>query len=233
MPPRERGSSPVQPRRPQLFAVSGVLFGAVVVLAGAVQHQAAPLRFDSAVLRALGNKPVPGGSGAGTGGTAFGSRSTVLSAIVDRAPAIAIAFVVAMAGIAAWRSDRWALVLSIAGPVVAVALVDSIAKPLVDRHLGAELSYPSAHASGAAAVVTALSLIVSRRASKRAGLVAATVGAVFAVALGVALVRLGLHYPTDVFGGLALGVAVVLTFGAALPDASSSASPASPPRPGA
>jgi undecaprenyl-diphosphatase len=71
----------------------------------------------------------------------------------------------------------------------------------VDTALGA--AFPSGHALGAAAVWTALAVIVLPLARRRLLVLLAAVG--IAVAVAISRVLLGVHYLTDVIGGLLLG----------------------------
>lgn len=60
-----------------------------------------------------------------------------------------------------------------------------------------DLSFPSAHAASTTAAVVALVPVIGHQAA-----------VVTATAMGLARVLLGVHYPTDVVGGAALGLAV-------------------------
>ncbi|MGN6201110.1 MAG: phosphatase PAP2 family protein [Solirubrobacterales bacterium] len=131
---------------------------------------------------------------------------------------LAIVFLAARgAAHAAWRRASLAAVLS-AGLGLAVGKVIS---ELVDRarpfvadphgvHLftahAADPGFPSDHATAAFAI--AVAILLRKRGWGIAALVAATVLAVGRVALGV-------HYPTDVIAGAALGSAAALALWAA------------------
>src|SRR2546423_4670256 len=73
--------------------------------------------------------------------------------------------------------------------------VDQAGLPLVDHHPGR--SFPSRHAACAAAMTT-----VALRGAPRIGQAMAVLGAV----LAASRIYAGLHYPSDVVGGWAIGV---------------------------
>ena len=80
------------------------------------------------------------------------------------------------------------------------------------EHLLSSQSFPSGHASSAAAfggILCVLVLMLVRRAGMRRIVYAAV--AVFVVAICLDRVLLGRHYPSDVVGGVLLGSAVLLT----------------------
>ena len=117
--------------------------------------------------------------------------------------AIAVAVVVAYS----WR-DHVAVAVCVVGPAVA-AIVRVIAKPVVHRLDGTALTYPSGHATLAAAVAAVVVWLAYRRGGRHAALLALGPAAVLPLAVSVAVVRLGWHYPTDTIGGIGLGVGAV------------------------
>jgi membrane-associated phospholipid phosphatase len=93
-------------------------------------------------------------------------------------------------------------------PLIAVLVVQDIAKPLVDRQsvLTGALSYPSGTVAAVAALATALILVVPPRARFPLTML----GLLAIIGTGAAVVVLRWHYPTDALGGLAVGVGSVL-----------------------
>ena len=99
-----------------------------------------------------------------------------------------------------------------AAPLLAVLIVQDLAKPLVGRHIGISgaTSYPSGTVAAVAALATAFTLVLPVMVRPLAALVgaAATVGACAAV------VVLRWHYPTDALGGIGVGMGAVLALDA-------------------
>lgn len=115
--------------------------------------------------------------------------------------AVALALVVA----ARWR-DLAVFAATVAGAGMLtwllLAAVDA-PRPLADPlGPGSGPSFPSAHTSSWAALVTAVALMAPR--PRRA--VVAAAGGVLVLAIGASRVLLGAHFPRDVLAGLALGV---------------------------
>lgn len=80
------------------------------------------------------------------------------------------------------------------------------ARPDINPLTGfAGTSFPSGHASAAAASLAAIALITSRGRSRRVKLVVASIAAGLAVAVAGTRVMLGVHWFTDVIAGLFLG----------------------------
>ena len=110
------------------------------------------------------------------------------------------------------RPSRWLPVFLIAVTVGQTLLSTGI-KELVDRvrptanpvahTLGP--SFPSGHTTGAAACFAAFALVLGRGRSRNAQAVLAGVAMFVAIAVAASRVLLGVHWLTDVIGGLALG----------------------------
>jgi membrane-associated phospholipid phosphatase len=93
-------------------------------------------------------------------------------------------------------------------PLVAVLVVQEVAKPLVGRHVGAfgGASYPS----GTVTAVTALAMAAVLVAPRLLRVLTAVVGLVVVVGTCAAVVVLRWHYPTDALGGVWVGAGAVL-----------------------
>jgi len=108
--------------------------------------------------------------------------------------------------------DRVRAVACAAAPVLAVLIVQDLAKPLVGRHLGiiGSASYPSGTVAAAAALMTAATLVVPALVRPAV----AVIGTLVTVGVAAAVIVLRWHYPTDALGGMAVGVGAVLTLDA-------------------
>jgi len=145
--------------------------------------------------------------------------SKVLSSIGDPPVLAVLALVV---GFLFWRRGlRLALALapSIALGVsaVSVALTKAIvgrARPPVSLHLVAEsdYSFPSGHATDSAAVCIAIAIVLAVFVLRHpiARLASVFAGASLVGAIGTSRLILGVHWPSDVLAGWALGVGISL-----------------------
>jgi membrane-associated phospholipid phosphatase len=110
------------------------------------------------------------------------------------------------------RPSRW-LPVFLAAVVLGQTLMSTGIKDLLDRvrptvnplahSLGP--SFPSGHTTGAAACFAAFALVLGRGRSRNTQAVLAGVAVFIALAVGASRVLLGVHWLTDVLGGLALG----------------------------
>ena len=91
-------------------------------------------------------------------------------------------------------------------PLIAVEIVEHVAKPMVGREIGVGgFTYPSGTVTSAAALAAALFLVSPRLLRPLSTLAGST--AVAAVSASVLILRW--HYPTDVLGGICIGVGTV------------------------
>lgn len=133
-----------------------------------------------------------------------------------------LAVLALLAGFLFWRRGlRLALALA---PTIAlgvsglsVALTKAIverARPPVSFHLVAEsdYSFPSGHATDSAAVCIVIALMLAVYVLRRpiARLASVVAGGLLPSAIGTSRLILGVHWPSDVLAGLALGVGISL-----------------------
>jgi membrane-associated phospholipid phosphatase len=133
--------------------------------------------------------------------TSFGGTAVIASATVG-------VLVVEMIR----RPSRW-LPLFLLAVVLGQTLMSSEIKNIVDRvrptanplahTLGP--SFPSGHTTGAAACFAAFALVVGRGRSRNAQSMLAGAAVFVAIAVAASRVLLGVHWLTDVIGGLGLG----------------------------
>ena len=143
---------------------------------------------------------------------------------------VVLALIAIAAGLLLWY--RGVPLVAAAAPAFALGVAATLAdvgKQVVDRArpgVGLRLiaegepSFPSGHATDSAAVFLTLGLVLAvfvlRRPLARLATVAA--GGLLAAAIGVSRLVLGVHWPTDVLAGWALGAtaALAVTIGATL-----------------
>ena len=125
-----------------------------------------------------------------------------------------VSFTFGVAALIAYRRTgqrRW--VIFLATTMVGALVLDDVVKGLVDRPRptfrplveAAGSSFPSGHATTAAALCAAVAYLVTRRRSWRPSVTIWTVAIGLAVLIAFSRVYLGIHWPTDTLGGLALG----------------------------
>lgn len=113
---------------------------------------------------------------------------------------VALIFVVAI-----FRDWVRAFACSVA-PIVAVEMVEHIAKPMVGREIGAgSFTYPSGTVAVVAALATAVFLVSPRLLRP----LSAVAGILPVASVGAAVLVLRWHYPTDVLGGVWVGSGAV------------------------
>ena len=126
------------------------------------------------------------------------------TAVGDPLP-MGIAAVLITIGLAVWgtRTQAWFFGLSVGGAMALNLLVKMLfARPRPTLWLSIKpayyYSFPSGHAMGAAALVTALGFLWWHRRGQWAAWV---LGALFALGVGWSRMYLGVHYPSDVLAG--------------------------------
>lgn len=219
-------SSPGTPPTQRLVASPNVPLLLVLALAGAAVTAALgarvsdgdhALHVDRAATKAVdGLFPVQHGDG--------GTVAELVARLGSPVP-VAVLLVVLAAVAYRWRGRR-ALVLSVLGPLAAMATTSLVLKPLIGRTRGVELAYPSGHTTAVAslAVTVAVLVLSSRMRRGRRWAVAVTLAGLVA-AVAVALIGRDVHFPTDVVGGLGVAVAVVPTVAMLLDAVAASVTP--------
>jgi membrane-associated phospholipid phosphatase len=132
-------------------------------------------------------------------------QNEFLRVMSDLGLAPVTAGVALVAGTLVWRRDRLRTIACLAGPGLAVGMAELL-KLIVGRKFEGALCWPSGTTAAVTAVVTAV-VLVTRGKARGAAVV---IGSSVVVFEAVALVSFRWHYPTDVLGGVVLGVGCVL-----------------------
>ena len=140
------------------------------------------------------------------------SGNGVLTGVTSLRYPQVIVVVSLLLAVVAFPRDRLRSLACLVGPPLALLTCELVAKPLVGRHMGGGLSFPSGSTVGAAALAAAAVLAVPGRWRP----VAIVIGLAYSLWMGVAVVALQWHLPTDAVAGMAYGVGVVLVLDGAL-----------------
>ncbi|MBF6327901.1 phosphatase PAP2 family protein [Nocardia transvalensis] len=131
---------------------------------------------------------------------------------------------------AVWYAGRrqwWVVGFLLVAPEFVVAVNTWGLKPLWHRHLHDYLAYPSGHTVHFVAIATAFVLVA---AETRTRVIEVSVAVVVLAGVAVGMVGLGYHYPTDVMGGSAAAVALIVAIYAVLGEIKGRRSAAPPAR---
>ena len=122
-------------------------------------------------------------------------------------------------GVLLWRA-AWADCVLVAGVGVAAAVLSPVLKHLIgrprppvdDRLLEVTSpAFPSGHSLGASALIGIVAVVVCGRMVQRWAIrLTALLAAAFVLVVGLSRVYLGVHWPTDVLAGWALGALLVV-----------------------
>jgi undecaprenyl-diphosphatase len=136
--------------------------------------------------------------------------------VTDLGSPLVVDIVAVLAAMALLLARRWRQALVVAIARLGALTCESLAKVIVGRPrpdlvpsltTATGSSFPSGHATGSVAVYGATALVLATTLDRRPARWLLAVVALFTVAVGASRVVLGAHHPTDVLGGLALGVA--------------------------
>ncbi|MEA3055023.1 MAG: hypothetical protein QOD30_455 [Actinomycetota bacterium] len=208
----ERGSTGVSLLDRRLAERLGALVGGelavLALLAVLVWHSSRPDRVDAAIARALYAEP-----------------GTTLRWIADRVSLAGAPPIVALAAIGVgvwtwWRCRDLLVAVFCPFAVVLTSAASHALKLVIERPRPAtavllhevDFSYPSGHATGATALALTFVLLVTALRVRPQRLLVAGATA-YVVAVCISRLFLGVHYPSDVVGGVALGGAGVLLAG--------------------
>jgi undecaprenyl-diphosphatase len=142
--------------------------------------------------------------------------------VTDLGGVAVLAGIALVVGVALWFRHRRVLIAG--APAVSLLVAGALAgigkvivarqRPPVGLHLLAEsdASFPSGHSTDSAALFLSIALVVAIVVLRRpvARVVTVVVGGLLAVAVGVSRLVLGVHWPTDVLAGWALGALVAI-----------------------
>jgi membrane-associated phospholipid phosphatase len=115
---------------------------------------------------------------------------------------------------------RWSgAVLAVIAEPAAISLTEYLLKPLIGRLCHGWLSFPSGHATSLFALAAIGAVLLTgpdRRLPRVLRLSGVLVALLIAATVGAVMVAIGAHYVTDVVGGAAVGIGVVLACALAL-----------------
>jgi len=189
-----------------IVVASAMLFGAA---ADAVREHDGMTRSDASVLRFFTNHR-----------SGLFDSAAKLATDIGTAPVLALVAVLASV-VLWWRKVPVGMAIAplaaLSGAGFTVLVMKSVfgrARPPVSLHLVAEsdASFPSGHATDSAGVILAIALaaaiFIFRKPLVR--WIPVVVGVLLAGAIGVSRLVLGVHWPTDVLAGWALGTCIAV-----------------------
>ncbi|WP_161962523.1 phosphatase PAP2 family protein [Nocardioides speluncae] len=149
-----------------------------------------------------------------------------LAALTDALNAEWTVLAVAVVSLLLWWRRRAGTALWLFGVVGIGSLVGPVLKQLVDRprpeiaepvHAFSGLSFPSGHSGSATLAAAALLLVAWPRLGPGARVAAVVAAVAFPLLSGWTRLALGGHYPSDLLGGVLLGIAWVAACAPLLP----------------
>ena len=148
--------------------------------------------------------------------TMFGLR--VFQVITDIGSPIVVSLVVVAMAIWCWQRRERVLAVGVVTICAGAALLDRVLKAVIHRNRpefgtpflhGHSFSFPSGHAFGSIVGygILAYLLIAFFRPARNTRRLIQGVIAALVLAIGISRIYLGVHYPSDVIGGFAAGIA--------------------------
>jgi undecaprenyl-diphosphatase len=193
------------------YAAAGALAVFAAITARYLVDSDSVVAFDDNVLLGLADLRQSWLNGVAVDVTALGSVTLII---------FGTAIGLAGFGVVRDRAAQLQLLLSTTGGLLWAAVTKNLverARPDVVDPLVAvsTFSYPSGHSLSSSALYMTMALLLIRHVSSHAGRVAVMVTAIaVALLVGVSRMYLGVHYPSDVAGGITLGFAWALLLGA-------------------
>jgi membrane-associated phospholipid phosphatase len=186
--------------RAKLKVTALVCLLTTALLALAVAHSRAPFAFEEPALKWLGPPS---------------ARSTWTD-LAERlaAPAISAALVVSFA-VGCVRRAFLRVAVYAALAAAALLISEQVAKPLVQRTIYGELTFPSGHVTAVSATALAMWLALYPMLGKRMRNITLVLGVAWTLLVSLAVVGAQWHTPLDAVGSILLSVGIV-TAGAAV-----------------
>jgi membrane-associated phospholipid phosphatase len=127
-----------------------------------------------------------------------------------------------------WAGRHRAAWFCLGAPALSLMVTEWVGKPLFHRTLRDGLAYPSGHTTAAVSVGTLLVLLGWRSGGIRRAALVAALWAVPAMSMILYLLLNRSHYPSDIVGGVGVGIGVPCLLAAAMFGRSRTPTPSSP-----
>jgi membrane-associated phospholipid phosphatase len=200
--------------QPVTWAIIAVLAVALAILTGAVAAGWAPLEAADARVVLAADSAMAARAGA----------VAVAIVVTDVGSPVAVNVFTAVAVVVLLLRHRrreaiYLVLVRLVALGVETALKNALARPRPDvapLTTAAGFSFPSGHTTGTTALCVSLLVVLHPVLRRRVRAVAVVAAIALSVAVAASRVLLGVHYPSDVIGGLLAGSLVALTAAALL-----------------
>jgi membrane-associated phospholipid phosphatase len=200
--------------RPVTWAIVAVLAVALAMVTGAVAAGWAPLEAVDARVVLAADTAMAVRAGAVAATIAVTDVGSPVAVDVFTAVAVVVLLLRRRA-----RDAAYVLLVRLVALGVETALKNGLARPRPDVHpltTASGFSFPSGHTTGTTALCVSLLVVLYPVLSRRSRAVAVVAAAALSLAVAASRVLLGVHFPSDVVGGLLAGSLVALTAAALL-----------------